>query len=106
MQEETQVGIATWEDMKKHIYILGGTGSGKSETLKTILSNLLEKQDDEKTALLIVDPKNDFATNLLTMIPESRKQDVVYFNPQRQKQKPLAFPFFPSFQETRPMKSA
>ena len=97
MQEETEVGIATWEDMKKHIYILGGTGSGKSETLKTILNNLLEKQGDEKTALLIVDPKNDFATDLLTMIPENRKQDVVYFNPQRQKNRPLAFPFFAKF---------
>ena len=83
MQDETPIGIATWDDMKKHIYILGGTGAGKSETLKTILHDLLQKQGSEKPALLIVDPKNDFATDLLTMIPESRKADVVYFNPQR-----------------------
>lgn len=31
------------------------------------------------------------------MIPENRKQDVVYFNPQRQKDRPLAFPFFSKF---------
>ena len=94
MQEETPVGIATWEDMKKHVYILGGTGAGKSETLKSILNDLLQKEGSEQTACLIVDPKNDFATDLLAMIPEHRREDVVYFNPSRQKDKPLSFPFF------------
>lgn len=97
MQETAKIGIPTWDDMKKHVYILGGTGSGKSETLKSILSNLLQKEDEEKTACIIVDPKNDFATDLLTMIPEHRKDDVVYFNPQKQKDKPLSFPFFSQF---------
>jgi DNA helicase HerA-like ATPase len=118
MQEQTPIGIASWEDMKKHVYILGGTGSGKSETLKTILHSILERESDPftypyelrldsgwvkdfwalpKTAMLIIDPKNDFATDLLTMIPEGRKKDVVYFNPQRQKNRPLAFPFFSKF---------
>lgn len=97
MQEQTKIGIPTWDDMKKHIYILGGTGSGKSETLKSILSNLLTKEGEEKTALMIIDPKNDFATDLLTMIPEERKADVVYFNPQQQKERPLSFPFFSKF---------
>ncbi len=97
MQEETAIGIPTWNDMKKHLYILGGTGSGKSETLKTILHNLLQKEGEEQTACLIVDPKNDFATDLLTMIPEHRRNDVVYFNPPRQKERPLSFPFFSQF---------
>ncbi len=97
MQEDTPVGVATWEDMKKHIYILGGTGAGKSETLKCIINNLLQKEDEEKTACLIIDPKNDFATDLLTMIPESRKDDVVYFNPSKQKEKPFGLPFFSQF---------
>ncbi len=102
MQESTRLGIPTWEDMKKHMYILGGTGSGKSETLKTILSNLLQKEDEEKSACIIIDPKNDFATDLLTMIPEHRVQDVVYFNPQKQKDKPLSFPFFSQFSGEKP----
>ena len=97
MQEQTAMGIPTWEDMKKHVYILGGTGSGKSETLKTILHHLLHKDEEEQTACLIVDPKNDFATDLLTMIPEDRKDDVIYFNPPTQKEKPLSFPFFAQF---------
>ncbi len=97
MQEYTPMGVPTWDDMKKHIYILGGTGSGKSETLKRILDNLLQKEDGEQTACLIVDPKNDFATDLLTMIPEHRRNDVIYFNPPKQKEKPLSFPFFSQF---------
>lgn len=97
MQEDTKIGISTWDDMKKHIYILGGTGSGKSETLKSVLSNLLEKDGEEKSACIIIDPKNDFATDLLTMIPEERMQDVIYFNPQKQKDQPLSFPFFSQF---------
>jgi hypothetical protein len=83
--------------MKKHIYILGGTGSGKSETLKNILHNLLQKEGEEQTACLIIDPKNDFATDLLTMIPEHRRNDVIYFNPPKQKDRPLSFPFFSQF---------
>lgn len=97
MHAENRLGIPTWEDMKKHTYILGGTGSGKSETLKNILRNLLQKEGDEQTACLIIDPKNDFATDLLTMIPEDRKNDVVYFNPPKQKERPLSFPFFSQF---------
>ena len=97
MQENTTIGIPTWDDMKKHMYILGGTGSGKSETLKSILSPVLQKTGKEKTACLIIDPKNDFATDLLTMIPEERKADVIYFNPSKQKDKPLSFPFFSQF---------
>jgi DNA helicase HerA-like ATPase len=97
MQEEAAIGIPTWDDMKKHVYILGGTGSGKSETLKTILSHVLNKEGKEKTACLIIDPKNDFATDLLTMIPESRKEDVIYFNPSKQQDRPLSFPFFSQF---------
>ncbi len=97
MQEDTKIGVPTWDDMKRHIYLLGGTGSGKSETLKTILSNLLQKENEEKCTCLIIDPKNDFATDLLTMIPEERMEDVIYFNPQKQKDQPLSFPFFSQF---------
>jgi hypothetical protein len=97
MQEDTKIGIPTWDDMKKHIYILGGTGSGKSEALKTILNHVLQKEGKEKAACLIIDPKNDFATDLLTMIPEERREDVIYFNPSKQKDKPLSFPFFSQF---------
>jgi DNA helicase HerA-like ATPase len=97
MQEDAIIGIPTWDDMKKHIYILGGTGSGKSETLKSILNHILQKTGKEKAACLIIDPKNDFATDLLTMIPEDRKEDVIYFNPSKQKDKPLSFPFFSQF---------
>lgn len=95
MHDGDKIGIPTWDDMKKHVSILGGTGSGKSETLKTILNDILRK--DEKIALLIIDPKNDFATDLLAMIPESRKSDVIYFNPSRQRDCPLSFPFFSRF---------
>ena len=97
MQEDARLGVPTWDDMKKHVYILGGTGSGKSETLKTILSHILQKDGKEKTACLIIDPKNDFATDLLTMIPEDRKEDVIYFNPSKQQERPLSFPFFSQF---------
>jgi hypothetical protein len=36
------------------------------------------------------------------MIPEDRKQDVVYFNPQKQKTRPLSFPFFSQFSGSKP----
>ncbi len=64
-------------DRSRHVYIIGQTGAGKSGMLELFaLSDVFYNQ-----GYCIVDPHGDFATNNLRFVPESRINDVVYFNP-------------------------
>jgi hypothetical protein len=65
------------DDRKRHLYIIGKSGSGKSFALLLLtLSDIYHNQ-----GFAIVDPHGDFAQDALKYIPEHRHQDVVYFNP-------------------------
>ena len=64
-------------DRSRHVYIIGQTGAGKSGLLELFaLSDIFYNQ-----GYCIIDPHGDFAINNLRFIPESRINDVVYFNP-------------------------
>lgn len=64
-------------DRDRHIYILGQTGTGKSGLLELFaLSDVFYNK-----GYAIIDPHGDFAINNMKYIPESRINDVVYFNP-------------------------
>lgn len=64
-------------DRSRHMYIIGQTGAGKSGMLELLaLSDVFYNQ-----GYCIIDPHGDFAIDNLKFIPESRIQDVVYFNP-------------------------
>ncbi|MBP9826966.1 type IV secretory system conjugative DNA transfer family protein, partial [Candidatus Saccharibacteria bacterium] len=65
------------EDRKRHLYIIGKSGSGKSFLLLLLtLSDIYQNQ-----GFAIVDPHGDFAQDATKYIPESRMDDVIYFNP-------------------------
>lgn len=73
-------------DRSRHVYIIGQTGSGKSGLLTLFaLSDIYHKQ-----GYCIIDPHGDLAMDNLKFIPESRINDVVYFNP-ADTQYPMAF---------------
>lgn len=65
------------KDRRRHIYIIGQTGTGKSW-----LQNNLSLQDmiDGK-GFAVVDPHGDLVEDLLGMVPKERVEDVIYFNP-------------------------
>ena len=64
-------------DRSRHVYIIGQTGAGKSGMLELFaLSDIFYNQ-----GYCIIDPHGDFAINNLRFVPESRIQDVIYFNP-------------------------
>lgn len=74
------------EDRRRHLYIIGKSGSGKSFLLNLLtLSDLFQGQ-----GFAVVDPHGDFAQDIMKFIPESRLKDVVYFNP-ADKDFPVAF---------------
>lgn len=73
---ETPIGM-TNEERKTHMYILGRTGGGK-----TTLMFAMAKQDIENgEGLAFLDPHGDVAEELLSVVPDNRKNDLVYFNP-------------------------
>ncbi len=64
-------------DRSRHLYIIGQTGAGKSGLLELLaLSDTFYNH-----GYCIIDPHGDFAIDNLRFVPESRINDVVYFNP-------------------------
>lgn len=74
--ESSFVGLTT-QDRKRHMFVLGGTGNGKSTLL---LSSILQDIQHGKGVALI-DPHGDLALDVLSRIPKERIEDVIYFNP-------------------------
>lgn len=64
-------------DRMRHMYIIGKTGTGKTELLKDIIMQDIR----EGRGICFMDPHGDAVEDLLTMIPPERAEDVIYFNP-------------------------
>ena len=65
------------EDRRRHLYILGQTGTGKS----TLLGNMIIEDIQAGKGLAIIDPHGDLAENALGFVPKERLDDIIYFNP-------------------------
>lgn len=72
----TPIGL-TESERERHLYIIGGTGNGKT----TMLQYQIVQDIKAGKGLAVIDPHGDLATTLLGYIPEGRINDVVYFNP-------------------------
>lgn len=65
------------EDRRRHTYIVGQTGTGKS----TMLENLITQDMLAGNGFAFIDPHGDTAEKLLGLVPKERAEDVIYFNP-------------------------
>jgi len=72
----TMIGL-TEEERRRHMYILGATGTGKS----TLLLSMINQDILNGKGVCIIDPHGDLAEKILPLIPEERIKDVIYFNP-------------------------
>ena len=64
-------------DRRRHMYVIGKTGMGKSTTLE----NLAIQDIRNGEGLAFIDPHGGSADKLLEYVPEHRINDVVYFAP-------------------------
>lgn len=74
--EEQIFGIKT-NDRRKHVYIIGKTGAGKS----TLIANMAIDDIRKGRGVGIVDPHGDLSEIILDYIPNRRVNDVVYLEP-------------------------
>jgi len=74
--QRRKFGIKT-DDRRRHIYIIGKTGMGKT----ALLENMVLQDIRDGRGISFIDPHGETAEKLLDFIPPNRINDVVYFNP-------------------------
>jgi len=72
----TLIGL-TDAERERHVYIIGGTGNGKTTML---LYSIVQDIKNGK-GIAVLDPHGDLAETILRHIPEERISDVIYMNP-------------------------
>jgi len=65
------------DDRRRHMYLIGKTGMGKSTTLE----NMIIQDIRDGKGVAVVDPHGDLVEKVIDYIPSNRVNDVVYFNP-------------------------
>ena len=65
------------DDRRRHVYIIGKTGTGKTELLK----DLIMQDIKAGRGICFMDPHGDAIEDLLKIIPPERAEDIIYFNP-------------------------
>jgi uncharacterized protein DUF87 len=65
------------EERRRHLYVVGQTGTGKS----TVLLNLIRQDLLAGEGIALLDPHGDLAESVLSHIPRARTNDLVYINP-------------------------
>jgi len=73
---ETQARLAA-NDRRRHLYVVGQTGVGKSAFLQEMI-----RQDIEAGhGVGVIDPHGDVVEAVLGLVPANRANDVIYFDP-------------------------
>lgn len=65
------------EDRRRHLYIIGQTGTGKSN----FLANMIIDDIRAGKGVAVIDPHGDLVEDVLSVIPDQRRDDVILFDP-------------------------
>lgn len=65
------------EDRRRHVYVIGKTGVGKS----VLLQDMAIQDIRAGHGVCVIDPHGDLVENILRYIPPKRAEDVIYFDP-------------------------
>ncbi|CAM3404279.1 helicase HerA domain-containing protein [Kibdelosporangium persicum] len=63
-------------DARHHLHVIGATGSGKS----TLLGNMILADAEAGRGIVLIDPKGDLVTDVLSRLPRSAGDRVVLFD--------------------------
>lgn len=70
-------GIKCDPDRRRHMYIIGKTGMGKT----TLLENMIFSDIQSGKGVGVVDPHGDLAERVIDFVPAHRTNDVIIFDP-------------------------
>lgn len=74
------------DDRRRHMYIIGKTGTGKSEFLKEMIMQDIRNGE----GVAVIDPHGDLIEDTLPLISPKRAEDVILFDPS-DTQRPMGF---------------
>jgi hypothetical protein len=74
---DTRSVYITDEDRRRHVYIIGQTGTGKS----ALITNMAAEDIAQGKGVAVLDPHGDLIEKLLALVPKERVDDVVLFDP-------------------------
>ncbi len=75
--EDKKVFFASKQDRRRHLYIVGQTGVGKSGFMEGMIAQDIANGE----GVAIVDPHGELVEHILATIPKDRVDDVVMFEP-------------------------
>jgi len=75
--QEKEVYFASREDRRRHFYVVGQTGTGKTSLLREMIRQDIENGE----GVGVIDPHGDLIEATLANIPKERAEDVVLFEP-------------------------
>lgn len=64
-------------DRRRHIWVVGKTGTGKS----TLIANMVIDDLKKGRGVAVIDPHGDLCETVLNYIPKNRINETIYFNP-------------------------
>ena len=74
--EETMIHMKD-DDRRRHFYVIGQTGTGKSVLLK----NMIIQDIERGKGVCYIDPHGSDLEDILSRIPKERVEDLIYFDP-------------------------
>jgi len=74
--ERKEIRLGT-TDRRRHLYMIGGTGVGKTG----FLHNLAYQDMMDGRGFAFLDPHGDAVEELMSMVPQERMDDIIYFDP-------------------------
>ncbi|GAA3730871.1 RecA/RadA recombinase [Spinactinospora alkalitolerans] len=74
LERAVALGVA---ESRQHTHIIGKTGSGKS----TLLANLVLQDAEAGRAAVVIDPRGDLITDILTRLPAPAADRTILFDP-------------------------
>lgn len=64
-------------DRRRHLYVIGKSGSGKS----VFQASLIKQDIEEGRGVCVIDPHGDLVDECLEYVPKNRADDVIFFDP-------------------------
>lgn len=65
------------DDRRRHLYIIGQTGTGKS----AFLQNMIQQDIENGKGVAVLDPHGDLIDKILGLVPKQRAEDVILCDP-------------------------